>query len=162
MGRSMFRKALGKIKVSTFKYYRGIFLVEGLTLLVRRSELFLVLNQQADLKVCDQDCNVWLGPPPSNGVLDVDECNRFHRLWSTIQYITLVEAARRGNDQTLYVSSPYRSSPGQDVGLTMLFFFFYFTCPQAMVWRRPVLGWLYLNLPAGPAATVRPILPKQP
>ena len=65
---------------------------------------------QAELAECDKSSNVWYGPPPANGIIDVDECNRFHRLWSAIQYITLVEASRRGNDQTLCVLR--RAGPG--------------------------------------------------
>nr|XP_026694999.1 cytoplasmic FMR1-interacting protein 1 homolog [Ciona intestinalis] len=30
---------------------------------------------------------VWKGPLPSNGVMHVDECTEFHRLWSAIQFV---------------------------------------------------------------------------
>ncbi|XP_013092807.2 cytoplasmic FMR1-interacting protein 1 homolog isoform X1 [Biomphalaria glabrata] len=30
---------------------------------------------------------VWHGGPPSNGVMNVDACNEFHRLWSAIQWV---------------------------------------------------------------------------
>ena len=29
---------------------------------------------------------VWSGPPPVNGVMGIDECQEFHRLWSAIQF----------------------------------------------------------------------------
>ncbi|XP_076821965.1 cytoplasmic FMR1-interacting protein 1 homolog isoform X2 [Clavelina lepadiformis] len=33
------------------------------------------------------DDPIWKGPTPSNGVMHVDECNEFHRLWSAIQFV---------------------------------------------------------------------------
>ena len=27
-----------------------------------------------------------MGPPPANGVMSIDECQEFHRLWSGIQF----------------------------------------------------------------------------
>ena len=30
--------------------------------------------------------NLWTGPPPANGVMNVDECVEFHRLWSAMQF----------------------------------------------------------------------------
>ena len=27
------------------------------------------------------DDPIWVGPPPANGVMNVDECTEFHRLW---------------------------------------------------------------------------------
>ena len=30
--------------------------------------------------------NLWTGPPPTNGVMNVDECVEFHRLWSAMQF----------------------------------------------------------------------------
>ena len=29
---------------------------------------------------------VWQGPPPANGVMSIDECQEFHRLWSAMQF----------------------------------------------------------------------------
>ncbi len=29
----------------------------------------------------------WNGPPAVNGVMSVDECSEFHRLWSAIQFV---------------------------------------------------------------------------
>ncbi|XP_053399045.1 cytoplasmic FMR1-interacting protein-like isoform X2 [Mercenaria mercenaria] len=36
------------------------------------------------------DDPVWHGPPPANGVMNVDECTEFHRLWSAIQFVFCV------------------------------------------------------------------------
>ncbi|WAQ99149.1 CYFIP-like protein [Mya arenaria] len=36
------------------------------------------------------DDPVWHGPPPANGVMNVDECTEFHRLWSAIQFVYCV------------------------------------------------------------------------
>lgn len=33
------------------------------------------------------DDPVWVGPPPANGVMNVDECTEFHRLWSALQFV---------------------------------------------------------------------------
>nr|CAI5867665.1 unnamed protein product [Callosobruchus analis] len=33
------------------------------------------------------DDPVWVGPPPTNGVINVDECTEFHRLWSALQFV---------------------------------------------------------------------------
>uniref|UniRef100_T1IPJ0 Cytoplasmic FMR1-interacting protein n=1 Tax=Strigamia maritima TaxID=126957 RepID=T1IPJ0_STRMM len=33
------------------------------------------------------DDPVWVGPPPANGVMNVDECTEFHRLWSAFQFV---------------------------------------------------------------------------
>lgn len=33
------------------------------------------------------DDPVWHGTPPSNGVMNVDKCSEFHRLWSAIQFV---------------------------------------------------------------------------
>ncbi|XP_029439479.1 cytoplasmic FMR1-interacting protein 2 isoform X2 [Rhinatrema bivittatum] len=30
---------------------------------------------------------IWRGPPPTNGVMHVDECMEFHRLWSAMQFV---------------------------------------------------------------------------
>ena len=30
--------------------------------------------------------SLWTGPPPANGVMNVDECVEFHRLWSAMQF----------------------------------------------------------------------------
>lgn len=30
---------------------------------------------------------IWRGPPPTNGVMHVDECVEFHRLWSAMQFV---------------------------------------------------------------------------
>ena len=33
------------------------------------------------------DDPIWVGPPPANGVLNIDECTEFHRLWSALQFV---------------------------------------------------------------------------
>lgn len=33
------------------------------------------------------DDPVWIGPPPTNGVMNIDECTEFHRLWSALQFV---------------------------------------------------------------------------
>lgn len=33
------------------------------------------------------DDPVWAGPPPANGVMNIDECSEFHRLWSALQFV---------------------------------------------------------------------------
>jgi len=38
-------------------------------------------------------------PKPTNGVMDVDECNQFHRLWSAIMYTSCVTGANQATDQ---------------------------------------------------------------
>ena len=30
---------------------------------------------------------VWHGKPPANGVINIDECTEFHRLWSALQFV---------------------------------------------------------------------------
>ena len=33
------------------------------------------------------DDQIWTGPPPENGVMHIEECNQFHRVWSAIQFV---------------------------------------------------------------------------
>ncbi|XP_034233403.1 cytoplasmic FMR1-interacting protein-like [Thrips palmi] len=33
------------------------------------------------------DDPIWVGPPPANGVMNVDECAEFQRLWSALQFV---------------------------------------------------------------------------
>jgi cytoplasmic FMR1 interacting protein len=33
------------------------------------------------------DDPIWTGPAPTNGVMHVDECVEFHRLWSALQFV---------------------------------------------------------------------------
>lgn len=30
---------------------------------------------------------IWVGPPPANRVMNVEECTEFHRLWSALQFV---------------------------------------------------------------------------
>ena len=34
------------------------------------------------------DDPVWHGKPPQNGVINIDECAEFHRLWSALQVLS--------------------------------------------------------------------------
>ena len=43
--------------------------------------------------VCDVSFQLWMGPPPVNGVMNVDECQEFYRLWSAIQFAYCTPAA---------------------------------------------------------------------
>lgn len=33
------------------------------------------------------DDPIWIGPPSLNGVMNIDECTEFHRLWSALQFV---------------------------------------------------------------------------
>lgn len=33
---------------------------------------------------------IWQGSPPANGVMNVDECTEFHRLWSALQFVMCI------------------------------------------------------------------------
>lgn len=33
------------------------------------------------------DDPMWSGTPPMNGVMNIDECTEFHRLWSALQFV---------------------------------------------------------------------------
>lgn len=33
------------------------------------------------------DDPIWVGPPPKNGVMNIEECTEFHRLWSALQFV---------------------------------------------------------------------------
>lgn len=33
---------------------------------------------------------IWHGSPPVNGVMNVDECTEFHRLWSALQFVMCI------------------------------------------------------------------------
>ncbi|XP_032829340.1 cytoplasmic FMR1-interacting protein 2 [Petromyzon marinus] len=46
--------------------------------------MFEVILQRAGTCLDDP---VWRGPPPANGVMHVDECVQFHRLWSAMQFV---------------------------------------------------------------------------
>ena len=35
---------------------------------------------------CLPSLQLWCGPHPVNGVMSIDECQEFHRLWSAIQF----------------------------------------------------------------------------
>jgi cytoplasmic FMR1 interacting protein len=33
------------------------------------------------------DDPMWYGEKPANGVMNIDECTEFHRMWSAIQFV---------------------------------------------------------------------------
>ena len=35
----------------------------------------------------EERCSIWHGEKPANGVINIDECSEFHRLWSAIQFV---------------------------------------------------------------------------
>ncbi|XP_050079381.1 cytoplasmic FMR1-interacting protein [Anopheles maculipalpis] len=39
------------------------------------------------------DDPIWMGPPPINGVMNIDECSEFHRLWSALQFVYCIPVA---------------------------------------------------------------------
>lgn len=45
------------------------------------------------------DDPVWAGPPPANGVMHIDECSEFHRLWSALQFVYCIPVG--GNEYTV-------------------------------------------------------------
>lgn len=56
------------------------------------------------IKKCLQEATVeggekvFVPPPPVNTVMDVDECNQFHRLWSAITFFSCINCARSHKD----------------------------------------------------------------
>lgn len=61
---------------------------------MQRMKGFLMKNEEASVSSLCYDVfmilmmlyQVWVGPPPANGVMSIDECQEFHRLWSGIQF----------------------------------------------------------------------------
>lgn len=45
------------------------------------------------------DDPIWAGPPPANGVIHIDECTEFHRLWSALQFVYCIPVG--GNEYTI-------------------------------------------------------------
>lgn len=45
------------------------------------------------------DDPVWTGPAPANGIIHVDECSEFHRLWSALQFVYCIPV--RGTEYTI-------------------------------------------------------------
>lgn len=41
--------------------------------------------------------SLWHGLQPANGVMNVDECSEFHRLWSALQFVYLTPAGAGGD-----------------------------------------------------------------
>ena len=42
---------------------------------------------------------VWHGKSPANGVLNIDECTEFHRLWSALQFVYCIPGENCQNCQ---------------------------------------------------------------
>lgn len=40
------------------------------------------------------DDPVWHGALPANGVMNIDECTEFHRLWSAIQFVYCIPVGK--------------------------------------------------------------------
>lgn len=65
---------------------------------------------------------VFQAPPPSNGIMDVDECNQFHRLWSAIVYTSCITGTMSKYDyhqvmhraKCLSIACSYGRPPFQD------------------------------------------------
>lgn len=56
------------------------------------------------------DDPIWRGPLPSNGVMHVDECVEFHRLWSAMQFVYCIPVGT--HEFTVeYVLPAARSAP---------------------------------------------------
>ena len=45
------------------------------------------------------DDPVWQGNPPANGLINIDECTEFHRLWSAIQFVFCIPVGK--NEYTI-------------------------------------------------------------
>lgn len=53
--------------------------------LCRALSMFEVVMQRFKV-ILQKESQLWEGPTPVNGVMSVDECQEFHRLWSAIQF----------------------------------------------------------------------------
>lgn len=59
---------------------------------MQKLKAFLLKDEEVSgVWFCSSDCTIlpyqlWVGPPPANGVMSIDECQEFHRLWSGIQF----------------------------------------------------------------------------
>ena len=43
------------------------------------------------------DHDVWRGKSPSNGVMKIEECSEFHRLWSALQFVYCISIFARAS-----------------------------------------------------------------
>lgn len=59
------------------------------------------IHAQSELREIDQESGkVWTGPDATDDVIDMDECNQFHRLWSAIQFTMIISASATGGQDT--------------------------------------------------------------
>lgn len=35
----------------------------------------------------EEKLSIWRAPTPANGVMNVDQCREFHKIWSAIQFV---------------------------------------------------------------------------
>lgn len=56
---------------------------------------------------------IWRGPPPTNGVMHVDECVEFHRLWSAMQFVYCIPVGT--NEFTAEYVPPARAEPATNL-----------------------------------------------
>lgn len=95
---------------------------------------------------------IWRGPLPSNGVMHVDECVEFHRLWSAMQFVYCIpvgahEFTVEWVQQGFSRHSSFVSATSFLMHAVPLF--------QAVLRRRPPLGRLHDHRPPGAAETLR-------
>uniref|UniRef100_H3B436 Cytoplasmic FMR1-interacting protein n=1 Tax=Latimeria chalumnae TaxID=7897 RepID=H3B436_LATCH len=69
---------------------------------------------------------VWRGPPPTNGVMHVDECVEFHRLWSAMQFVYCIPVGTNEFTAEGCVQSKKLWGLGVFFLLVSLTFFFFF------------------------------------
>lgn len=50
----------------------------------------------------EPDLDLWNGPPPSNGVMKIEECTEFHRLWSAMQFSFCIARPNEMTVEQLY------------------------------------------------------------
>ena len=71
-----------KLSLKCFVFFKGDLLTRE-RLCCGLSVFEMVLNRIRTFL----DDPIWAGPLPVNGVLTVDECTEFHRLWSALQFV---------------------------------------------------------------------------
>lgn len=78
---------------------------------------------------------VWKEPTPSNGVMNIEECKEFHRLWSAIQFIYCKPLG------TNEISVEYEFS--------FFFFYFYHSYKTLLLLDIKTIGFLFQNADVG-------------
>ena len=56
------------------------------------------------------DDPIWVGPPPANGVMNIDECTEFHRLWSALQFVYCIPVGDTEFTVELVLKITYKSA----------------------------------------------------